>query len=261
MTIIVGILNLTPDSFSGDGLACSTQEAIQKMDRLITDGAGVIDIGAESTRPQAMLLSPYEEWMRLEPIIAEAVTRIDKSRFSLDTRHSETAKRFLQSFPKNKASSLYINDVSSHKSDTLIALAREHGANLIMMHSLTVPADPKTTIPKNENATEVVYEWAKELIRKTGKDIIIDPGIGFGKTPEQSFAIIKNIQWIQSLGVKVLVGHSRKSFFSLFTNKEAKDRDPETVLLSHYLAVKRVDYLRVHDVKSHISMLKIKEVL
>lgn len=260
-TTILGILNLTPDSFSGDGMQYSSQKAIEKLDRFIADGAGGIDIGAESTRPGATLLSPDEEWARLEPVIKEAAARIDKVQFSIDTRHSETAKRFLHSFPKPKASSLYLNDVSSHKSDTMINLVKEYGANLIMMHSLTVPADPKTTIPGNENAVETVFDWAQELIKNYGKDIIIDPGIGFGKTAEQSFAILKNISWLQSLGARVMVGHSRKSFLSLFTDKKAEERDPETLLLSHYLAVKKVDYLRVHDVKSHVSMLKIKEAL
>jgi 2-amino-4-hydroxy-6-hydroxymethyldihydropteridine diphosphokinase/dihydropteroate synthase len=91
--------------------------------------------------------------------------------------------------------------------------------------------------------------------------IILDPGIGFGKSAEQSFAILKNIDRLQSLGVQVLVGHSRKSFLSLFTDKPSGERDPETLAVSCFLAARGVDYLRVHDVKSHAAMLRMKAVL
>ncbi len=259
MTAIVGILNLTPDSFSGDGLHYSPQKVIERIDAFIEDGAGGIDIGAESTRPGATMLSSHEEWQRFEPVIEAMAQRIEKVKFSIDTRHEETARRFLRSFPKQKHSSLCINDVGG--SEAMAKLAAEFGATLVVMHSLTVPADPRITIPEYVDPVETIHTWASDMIKEFGKDIIIDPGIGFGKTARQSLAIIKNITRIKSLGTKVMVGHSRKSFLSLFTDKKAEERDPETLVISSYLAGRGVDYLRVHDVKSHAAMLKIRASL
>lgn len=261
MTAIVGIVNVTPDSFSGDGKIDTGFGAKEKIIQMIRDGADIIDIGAESTRPGATLLSPQEEWQRLEPVIETARKNIGQVGFSLDTRHSETAEKFITAIGTDHARSLYINDVSGGRDSAIIDIARQYNVNLVLTHSLTVPADPKVTIAADEDAVQVVYAWASEILNRLGGDVIIDPGIGFGKTPEQSFAIIKNIAKLKSLGTRVMVGHSRKSFLSLFTDKPSALRDPETVLFSDYLAGEGVDYLRVHDVKSHVAMLKIRQAL
>lgn len=256
MTQLIGILNLTPDSFSGDGLRHSATDAVRHMDQLIHDGAWGIDIGAESTRPGATLLSCEEEWKRFKPVMDAVKERAGKVRFSIDTRHVETAERFLNHIGKHNASSIWINDVSGGADKRLYDLAERYGAGLIVMHSLTVPADPKITLPADTDAVETICQWAAETIMKLGRNIIIDPGIGFGKTAQQSLEILIRIARVQSLGTPVLIGHSRKSFLSLFTDRKASERDPETLFFSGYLARQEVDYLRVHDVKNHTEMLK-----
>lgn len=260
MTEIVGILNLTPDSFSGDGLH-DKKKAIRQFDRMIEDGADIVDIGAESTRPGAVLLSPKEEWQRFEVFIDDLVDRKNRIRFSIDTRHYETAYNFIKRFTKKYASSIFINDVSGGSNEKLVELAKNYGATLIVTHSLTIPADPEVTIPESVDVVETVYKWGRERIEKLGENIVLDPGIGFGKTSLQSLDIIKNIARLKSLGARIMVGHSRKSFLKLFTDKKAGERDAETLLISDYLAGQGVDFLRVHDVRSHCAMLKIRSEL
>ena len=249
MTKLVGIVNVTPDSFSDGG----TYQANEKIAQLIKDGADIIDIGAESTRPNAILLSPEEEWQRLEPVIKN----IDFSAnlgWSFDTRHIKNIEQII----KISQAKIFINDVSC--SDKMWQIAEEYGCKTIFTHNLSIPADPKITLSESVDAVEEVYNWAARLLEKY-PNIIIDVGIGFGKTHQQSLAIIKNISRIKSLGAEVMVGHSRKSFLSLFCEKEANERDPETIIVSSYLIDKKVNYLRVHDVKSHTSLLKIKSAI
>ncbi|HEU5047874.1 MAG TPA: dihydropteroate synthase [Rickettsiales bacterium] len=261
MTKLVGILNVTPDSFSDGGRYDTAEHAIQRIDELIACGAAGVDVGAESTRPGAVLLSPEQEWHRLAPIMEAICERAGKAFFSVDTRQAETALRCIRVFGDAAPSSLAINDVSGGRNAKLVETALKHNIRLILTHSLSVPADPAVTLPQDADALQVVYDWAEDMIRQCGKNIIIDPGIGFGKNAEQSLSLIKNIGHLKALGVEIMGGHSRKSFLSLFTDKPAAQRDPETLIISQYLVRQGVDYLRVHDVKSHYAMLKINEAL
>jgi len=249
MTKLVGIVNVTPDSFSDGG----AYKANEKISELIKDGADIIDIGAESTRPNAVLLSPDEEWQRLEPVIKNIDFAQDVG-WSFDTRHLETVKKII-AYSNAK---IFINDISYN--EKMSELARANSCTIILTHTMSIPADPKITMPENTDAVKEVYNWAAILLEKY-PNAIIDVGIGFGKTAQQSLAIIKNISRIKSLGADVMVGHSRKSFLSLFCDKPAKERDPETLIISSYLIDQKVDYLRVHDVKSHSSLLKIRKCL
>jgi len=261
MTQLVGILNLTPDSFSGDGIHLKTRDIAPRIDGMIEDGASVIDIGAESTRPKASLLTPEEEWQRLIPVLEAVKGSAQKVRFSVDTRHVQTARKAIE------AGFALVNDVSGGADSDMIRLARDSDCILVLMHSLTIPADPTRTLAANTDPVEEVHAWGKRLLERAEKEglnrsrIVLDPGIGFGKTAEQSLALIKHIARIKSLGVPVMVGHSRKSFLSLFTDKPPQERDPETLAVSCYLAAQQVDYLRVHDVKSHAPMLRIQAAL
>jgi dihydropteroate synthase len=260
MTALVGILNLDPDSFSGDGVR-SADRALARIDAMIADGAEVIDIGAESTRPGAAALPPEEEWRRLAPVATALGGRRGKARFSIDTRNAAVARKALA------AGFGWINDVSGGADPAMFALARETGCALVLMHSLSVPASPAHTLPADADPVQAVLAWAQRLLaqlERAGVErlrIILDPGIGFGKTPEQSFTLIKNIAQLKALGLPVLVGHSRKSFLSLFTTKPSAARDPETLIVSYYLASQNVDYVRVHDLKSHAAMLRIRGAL
>ena len=260
MTALVGILNLTPDSFSGDG-TLAPANALARIDAMIADGAQVIDIGAESTRPNAVPLPSEEEWRRLKPVVEALGSRYGKVQFSIDTRNADVAANALG------AGFRWINDVSGAGDPAMLALAKKMGCMLVLMHSLSIPASPAHTLPADTDPVEAVLGWARSILKRAdgqGLDlshVVLDPGIGFGKTASQSLALIKDIARLKAQGSPVLVGHSRKSFLSLFTDKPSAARDPETLAVSCFLAGQGVDYLRVHDVKSHAAMLRIREAL
>jgi dihydropteroate synthase len=258
MTEIVGIINATPDSFSDDGLDADRVKS--RIDALIKDGAAIIDIGAESTRPGATPVSAEEEWERLAPI-AEVLGKKSEVIFSIDTRRAAVARKALE---KGFG---WVNDVSGGADAQMFELAAETGARLVLMHALSIPADPLKTLDADADPVAEVFAWGESALRHAEKQgvkrsqIVFDPGIGFGKTARQSLALIRNIARFKALGVALMVGHSRKSFLSFFTDRKAADRDPETLTVSCFLAAQQVDYLRVHDVKSHAAMLKVMAAL
>ncbi len=250
----VGILNITPDSFSDGGKFNILEKAIKHTKKLIHDGASIIDIGAESTRPNAIPLTHAEEWARLQPILEAIKKEQFPAKTSVDTYHPETAKLAINLGVD------WINDVSGCTSPDMIDILKNSNVQIICMHNLSIPADKNITIPLSENATEVVYSWCKNKINQlvdlgiNRERIIIDPGIGFGKTAEQSLELIKNIEIFHSLSVKLFVGHSRKSFLSLLGNKQ--NRDIKTCIVTAFLASKNVNYIRVHDIASNIATIE-----
>jgi dihydropteroate synthase len=137
------------------------------------------------------------------------------------------------------------------------------GKHCVVMHHLSIPASKQHILPANEDPVAVVYQWAERRLHELMAanivldKIIFDPGIGFGKTAEQSLALIKHAHVFTQLGVKVLIGHSRKSFLSLFTAADAKNRDVETLSCSVYLAQQKIDYLRIHNVYDSAQCLKV----
>ena len=249
-TKIVAILNLTPDSFSDGGAYLCPEHALKAIEQFIADGADVIDIGAESTRPGATPLSYEEEWQRLEPVL-KALPRNKGVEFSLDTRHAQTAQKAL-SYGID-----WINDVSGFSDPAMLESVKHSDCKLVAMHSLSVPADKNILMSESADVAQEIIDFAEHRIAQMqaagivrGR-IIFDPGIGFGKTAQQSWDIIDGIERFLKLGVPLLVGHSRKSF--LVAN--IAERDTATLALSRTLAVKGVAYLRVHDVAAHTRML------
>lgn len=260
MTKLVGILNITPDSFSDGGEFFSPNEAISRAKKMVEEGASIIDIGAESTRPGAKLLSHEEEWERLHQIIHLIRKELPDITLSLDTRHVETLEKSLE-YGIN-----WINDVSGFSDYKMLPLLQSHkNLKLVLMHSMSVPADPQITI--NSDPVREVLEWAQkkmEWLQKNYIDrerIIFDPGIGFGKTKGQSLELIKNMSQFNKLKTKIMVGHSRKSFLTLFTNKPAEDRDIETIAVTAYLTLLNIDFLRVHDVAKNMQVVKVMQGL
>ncbi len=260
MTKLVGILNITPDSFSDGGEFFSPNEAISRAKKMVAEGASVIDIGAESTRPGAKLLSHEEEWKRLKEIIPAIRRELPDITLSLDTRHVETIEKSLE-YGIN-----WVNDVSGFSDPKMLSLFQSHkNLKLVLMHSMGVPADPKITI--NSDPMREVLEWTQkklEWLKENYIDrerIIFDPGIGFGKTKEQSLELIKNMGKFNEFKTKIMVGHSRKSFLTLFTNKPAENRDTETLAVTAYLALLNIDYLRVHNVAKNMQVVKVMQGL
>lgn len=251
---ILGILNITPDSFSDGNPEQTAQEAADAAEMMIAQGADAVDIGAESTRPDATPLGWEEEWARLEPVLQAISDKGLNFPISIDSYHAETVERALEF-----AQVQFINDVNGFKDIAMCKVAAkavDRGVKLIAMHSLTVPADKEITI--NGDATEELENWMQSLAAKLNnfqiplKNVIFDIGIGFGKTAEQSIELVKNIDDLAAMahqmGAEMLVGHSRKSFLEKFTDKKSENRDFETAIFTSFLATQNVDYVRVHNI-------------
>lgn len=261
MTEIVGILNLTPDSFSGDGLAKIAPEGLlENAEAMLAAGAAVVDVGAESTRPGATTLTADEEWQRLEPFAKLVAKRSGAGLFSLDTYHPENATRALDN------GFVWVNDVSGG-SPAMFDTVKNYNAKLVLMHSLGVPADPARTFAPDADAIAEIITWGASAIdaaEAAGIDrqrIILDPGLGFGKTAAQSLAVIQHLNLFAVWDVPVLIGHSRKSFLKPFAGDDMHLRDAATLAVSSFLVVQGVDYIRVHDVAAHRTLRDIADAL
>lgn len=247
-TRIVGIVNLTPDSFSDGGHYMDSGAAIARMEEMVEQGADVLDIGAESTRPGARSLSVEEEWERLRPVLEMAKSRFGIVPVSIDTRNAATAARAIDSGAD------WINDVSGGRDEQMQAVIRSASCRYVVMHSLSVPADPSIVLPDGVDATITVRSWAERRLQDLydagimPERVILDPGIGFGKTAEQSWNLLRGVPQLADLPVPLLIGHSRKSFFRLLGEREPHERDVETQMVSAWLASYGVPFLRVHDV-------------
>lgn len=258
---LVGIVNLTPDSFSDGGAYFSPEKAVHHIVDLIQAGVRVIDLGAESTRPGAESISADTEWKRLQPVL-ETLKHLRPRlplpvTLSVDTRNPKVATGAL------RLGVDWINDVSGFQNPEMIRAVADSNADLVIMHSLTVPASRTHHLPYQNNPVADLLAWARSRIadlesKGIQRDrIIFDPGIGFGKSPEQTWQILREIQKFHSLGVRILVGHSRKSFLNTVTSTQASDRDLETGFLTAQLAGSGVDYLRVHHPDSQNRSLKV----
>jgi 2-amino-4-hydroxy-6-hydroxymethyldihydropteridine diphosphokinase/dihydropteroate synthase len=255
LPVLMKILNITPDSFSGDGILKTKEEVTKIFQMWPSSSFQVLDLGAESTRPGASEVSVEEEWRRLEQVLASiepfVKDRFLKPKISVDTRRAAVAERALRWGVE------IVNDVSGLADPQMLAVLKKFKCDYVLMHSLSVPANPQVHINKKLDPTKEVLKFFKTKLNFLKKNkisldrIILDPGIGFGKTAEQSFELMMNLAEFQKLGCRVLVGHSRKSFLGTISKTEAKDRDPQTLGVSFYLLQKGVDILRVHNTELH----------
>ncbi|MFV9838830.1 MAG: dihydropteroate synthase [Aaplasma endosymbiont of Hyalomma asiaticum] len=250
LTKIVGVLNVTPDSFSDGGKFFNVDDALQHAKRLIADGADVVDVGGESTAPGSTGITQDEEWRRLEHVLPEIIYMSHGAgvKVSVNTRNAETAELAV------RLGADYINDQGGLSDPNMPEVMAGSSAKIIVMHNLGIPASrDKTMSCSTEHVVDEIIEWLRNrvdtLVAKQMKRerIIVDPGIGFGKKPEHSWHIIKNIVKFRELGLPVYVGHSRKSVFSSIS-ADVSGRDIPTALVSAFLMLKNVDYLRIHDV-------------
>lgn len=255
---IVGILNITPDSFSDGGKYFNPLDAVERAFEMAEEGADIIDVGAESTRPGAEILSDYEEVLRVTPVIKELKKQNFKLPISLDTHKFNVAKKACDMGVD------IINDVSGFKDEKMIKLVKEYDVKAIFMHSLTVPAQKNVTIDENKDVIEVLNGWRKEKIEVfeqhgvSKNQLIFDPGLGFGKTIKQNLDIIKRVNELKNNDdCELLIGHSEKSFLSKFTNLPAGKRNIETQAVNAFLHSKNVDYIRVHNIKDAVRTLRV----
>lgn len=251
---VMGILNVTPDSFSGDGQLGSA--AVAAAERLVIEGVDVLDIGAESTRPNGQALASDDEWARLQPVLSALAGRPwrDRVRLSVDTRHAGTARRALVLGVD------IINDVTGLADPAMLDVLKPSGCQVVVMHALTVPVDPAVTLPVDCDVVQEMLRWKSEVTARAsaaGIDagrLVHDPGIGFGKTARQSLALMQGASVLVRSGGCWLYGHSRKSFLRLFTAAEAAQRDDLTLAFSAQLADAGVHIVRVHAVARHVGL-------
>lgn len=263
---LMGILNVTPDSVSGDGIFSDVPKALEAAKQFVENGAEIIDIGAEATGPKATPIDATTEWERLEPVLKSLLQEREHflivPKISVDTRHAAVAEKALALGVD------WINEVSGLADPAMIALLKNQSCDIVFMHHLGIPVSKQQgTLPLTENPVPLVYAFAKEKIsflesQGISRDrLIFDVGIGFGKNGEQSLELIKHIADFKSLGVRLLVGHSRKVFLTQFISKPYPERDIETNVVSLFLADQPVDYLRVHHVEQCARAFKVKRAL
>ena len=253
---IVGILNLTTNSSSDGGEFYEFDKAIEHLNEMINDGADVVDIGAESTKPYSEPVSAAEQLAKLVPLLEYIKENDIKIPVSIDTRSSAVARKCLE------LGADIINDVSGFDYDEKMPeVIAEFNAKVIIQHSKGTPQNMQDK-PVYENLTDEIYLGLKnkiDIALSKGikrENIIIDPGIGFGKTREDNFEIIRRIEELYGLGCPVMLGISRKSLLNM-PDEDNFTKDIFTLALNAVAINKKVDYIRVHNVKLHRKFLDI----
>jgi dihydropteroate synthase len=257
--MIMGVLNVTPDSFSDGGEFFSADAAIERGVQIAAEGADIVDIGGESTRPGAEPVSTEEELRRVIPVIEKLRAKIDIV-ISIDTSKAEVARTALD------AGAEIVNDVTSGRGDKqMLPLAATRNAALVLMH---MQGEPRT-MQKNPRYGDVVREVADffrqqyDRAIKCGVDpmrLAFDPGIGFGKTLEHNLTLLKHLEQLRVHDRPLVVGVSRKSFLGrLAGSNEMSARVGPTIAMTSILRSGGADVLRVHDVKENVTALRITE--
>ncbi|OGV35807.1 MAG: dihydropteroate synthase [Lentisphaerae bacterium GWF2_45_14] len=256
----MGILNVTPDSFSDGAVNIDPEMAVAHALDMLANGADIIDVGGESTRPGAVDISADEEISRVIPVINRLRDKNQDCVISIDTRRSETASEAVM------AGVDIINDISalSYSSD-MSKIAAETGAGVVLMHMRGCPENMQSPNHlKYDNLLEEIFRFLKGAAKKAvssgiKKDrVILDPGIGFSKDVSQNLEIVANIDCFKTLGFPLLAGPSRKSFIGkLLGIEQPEARGWGTAGVSAYMALNGLDILRVHDVKEIGQVLKV----
>ena len=267
-TLVMGILNVTPDSFSDGGQFLSPDAALAQAEQMISEGADIIDVGGESTRPGAALVTAEEEMQRVLPVISELAKRTSVP-ISIDTTKSVVARAALD------AGAAIVNDISALRFDFHVAdEAAKSGAGLVLMHSRGTPATMQRLPPVADVLTEVTSSLQSSIAmaEKRGvkrESIVIDPGIGFGKTAEQNVELIAKLDQLAAAFPEfpILVGTSRKSFIGRLLADDngvpapAGDRLQGTIASVTAAILKGAHIVRVHDVKAALETVRVADAL
>lgn len=249
----MGVLNVTPDSFSDGGRYGSAATAVEAALRLAAEGAAIIDVGGESTRPGAEPLDAAEEQDRVLPVI-EALAAEDIL-LSIDTYRAETARLAVE------AGAHIVNDVWGAQKDPAIArVAAQTGAGLVLMHT----GRERQKLPDVIADQFFFLRRSLEIVHQAGvkdEQIVLDPGFGFAKDPGENIAIMARFSELLGLGFPVAVGTSRKRFLGHFTGREVGERDAATAATSALLRVKGASIFRVHDVAANRDALRVADAM
>lgn len=260
--IVMGILNVTPDSFSDGGKFTDPGQAVAHALQMMEDGAGIIDIGGESTRPGAPSVTSSEERRRVLPVIEAVLRQQPRCLISVDTSKAEVARAALE------AGAAIVNDISALRGDpTMAAVIASFKAGLVLMHMQGTPQ----TMQKQPTYSDVLSEVKEELRGQRDAAlaagiapgcIALDPGIGFGKTVEHNLTLLRRLPELRLGDGPLVVGVSRKSFLSRFTTStELSERLWPTIALTATLSARGAQVLRVHDVRENVAALRTVEAV
>ena len=259
--MIMGVLNVTPDSFSDAGEFFDVEKAVVHGRRLMTEGAQIVDVGGESTRPGAESISAEEELRRVIPVIKE-LRRENGAVISIDTSKAEVASAALE------AGAVIVNDITGGLNDAkMMPLVARCGAAFIIMHMQGSPQTMQTAPIYEDVVREVANFFRQQYARalECGIDpmaIAFDPGIGFGKTLEHNLELLGNLEQLRVNGRPLVIGVSRKSFLGkLVDSSEMSDRRVPTVALTSLLRARGADVFRVHEVSENVQALRVAEAI
>jgi len=258
VTKLMGVVNVTPDSFSDGGLFLEPEAAIAHGEQLVRDGAEVLDVGGESTRPGAEPVSEAEELARTQPVVAD-LAAVGHT-VSIDTSKVAVAEAAIE------AGATIVNDVTALRAPEMAALCAERGAIAVLMH---MPGDPRTMQhdPHYEDVVEDVKAFLAgriEAVVAAGvaeEKIWVDPGIGFGKTLEHNLELLRRLGELRELGRPLVVGTSRKSFIGKIDGSPVESRIGGTIASSVLAAAEGADVLRIHDVAEMAEALRVAEAV
>jgi dihydropteroate synthase len=258
-THVMGILNVTPDSFSDGGQFFDPEDAIRAGIAMAIGGADVVDVGGESTRPGSNPVPVAEELRRVVPVIKRLSAEVDIP-ISVDTRRAETAEAALD------AGATVVNDGTAGRDPAMFGAVRGANAGMVLMHML---GEPKTMQrdPRYDDVAAEVRTFLRERVEAAvaagiGADrLVVDPGLGFGKTPDHNLTLIRRIGAFSDLGRPILAGPSRKSFIGLVTETEMDERLPGTAGAVAWLAANGAHIVRVHDVPEMVRVVRMVDAI
>jgi dihydropteroate synthase len=245
--LLMGIVNVTPDSFSDGGCFATPEAAVAQGRRLAEAGAAILDIGGESTRKAATPVSAEEERRRVLPVVRTLAA--EGALVSIDTMKADVAEAAIG------VGAAIVNDIRGLQGDPRMAeVAARHGAGVVAMHNPGILGSAEPLKGDPVEACLAYFERTLAIARSAGVGadrIVLDPGLGFGKSPQQNLALLKRLPELQALGFPILIGASRKSFIGAVTGRESKDRLVGTLVAGVVAALGGAAVLRVHDVAEH----------
>lgn len=253
--LVMGILNLTPDSFYDGGSNLSELEILQKTEQMLAEGATIIDLGAVSTKPGAKMVSLEEERNRIFSVLKQLIKQFPDAIFSIDTFRSEIAYEAVQE------GAHIINDISGGSLDAkMFDVVGKLNVPYILMHMQGTPQNMQLN-PSYENVVTEVYKYFYKKIQSAKqagiKDIILDPGFGFGKTVEHNYKLLKELSYFLHLDCMLLIGVSRKAMINKVLNCSSKNALNGTTTVNTIALLNGAQILRVHDVKQAVEAIKI----
>jgi dihydropteroate synthase len=256
----MGILNVTPDSFSDAGKYFTDRAAIDRAAEMIDEGADIVDVGGESTRPGSDPVPADEELRRVMSVVEQLAKHRPTVPISIDTRKPEVAAAALD------AGATIVNDVSAGSDPAMFELAREHGAGIVLMH---MQGDPKTmqVAPTYDDVVAEVHEYLRERIEAAEfagiepDRIVVDPGIGFGKDLDHNLTLIHRIDAFLDLGRPVLVGPSRKRFIGTLLDLPEDQRVEGTAAAVAWMVARGAHVVRVHDVNEIVRVVRVTDAI